>query len=308
MTPEIYAEWLRRQGKTVIPTASSLWHSNGLGAFQAFPYHWLIDPSDEEVAELVFKYRVLALRYSLSQDDTRGCLSHAIVFEQGHYDFDTLGHRTRKNTRRGLKNCRVEPISFEQLAADGWDLRRDTLDRQKRRLEVNANSWKSRYLAAVGLPGLQAWGAYVGTRLAAYLVTFRMEDCISVVDQQSHRECLDLNVNNAITFVVTQDALQQPGVRCVHYGVESLDAPPRVSEFKFHMGYSAKPIRQRVVFHPWAAPFANRLSYGVVSMISSVRPADRRFSKAKGMLKMYLSNKIRELGDTPPTLTRSATE
>lgn len=291
MNAEIYAEWLRRNGKRVIRTQSSYWHSNGLGAFQAFPYHWLIDPSEDELSEFLIENGGVALRYSLPQDNAKGCLSHAIVFEGENYDFENLGHRTRKNTRRGLKNCRVEPISFELLARDGWELRRDTLERQQRDLKVTADSWRSRYLAASDLPGFQAWGAYADSQLAAYLVTFRMEDCISVVDQQSHREYLDLNVNNAITFVVTQDALRQPGIRRVHYGVESLDAPERVSEFKFHMAFIAKPMRQRVVLRPHLALVANRWTYKLVSVISSWRPSDRRFSKAKGMLRICLAEK-----------------
>lgn len=288
MTPEIYAEWLRRQGHRVIRTQSSYWHSSGMWAFQAFPYHWLIDPSEAELAELVSTDKVLALRYSLSPDSLKGCLSHAIVFEGQNYDLEIMGHRTRKNVRRGLKNCRVEPISLHKMVEEGWELRRDTLARQRRSLKVTRESWKSRYLAAADLPGFQAWGAYVGDRLAAYLVTFQIDDCLSVVDHQSHREYLDLNVNNAITFLVTQHALTQPGIGCVHYGVESLDAPPRVSEFKFRMGYIAKPIRQRVLLRPRIATFANQWSYRFVSAISRLRPSDRRVSKAKGMLRLCL--------------------
>src|ERR1017187_891310 len=292
MNAETYAEWLRRQGYEVIRTPSSYWHSNGLRVFQAFPYHWLIEPSEAELSDLFSRHRAIAVRYALPPDCKAGCSSYAIVFDGSSYAVEQLGHRTRKNVRRGLRNCLVEPISFERLVDEAWHLRRDTLSRQGRQLKVTNESWRNRYLAAADLPGFQAWGAYVNNRIGAYLVTFWMEDCISVVDQQSHREYLDLNVNNAITFVMSEHALAKPGVRSVFYGVESLDAPPSVSEFKFRMGYVAKPIRQRVVFRPQLAVFANQLSYRVVSLVSKWLPADRRFAKAKGMLRLCLAERV----------------
>jgi hypothetical protein len=118
-----------------------------------------------------------------------------------------------------------------------------------------------------------------------------MDDCIYILDQQSHRDFLDLNVNNAITFIVSRNAASQPGVNLLFYGLESLDAPARVAEFKFHMGYTAKPLRQRVVFHPRLSAFANRLSYAMVSQVSRWLPANRRFSKAAGLLRINLVEK-----------------
>ena len=291
MTPEIYGEWLRRQGQRVVRTASSYWHSEGFGVYQAFPYHWTIELPESELSELFTEHGAVALRYSMPPQSTKGCSSYAIVFEGENYDFDNLGHRTRKNVRRGLRCCAVEPISFEQLVEEAWDLRRDALDRQGRKLNVTHELWRSRYLSTADLPGFEAWGARVERRLAGYLVSFQMGECFCIIDQQSHRGFLDQNVNNAMTFVVTQHALTQCGVRLLFYGVESLDAPARVSEFKFHMGYTAKPIRQRVVFHPQLVPLANRLSYRILTGMSRLLPGNRRLSKAKGMLRICLAEK-----------------
>lgn len=291
MNAETYAEWLRRQGQQVLRTCSSYWHNGGMRVYQAFPYHWLIEPSQAELSEIFSRHRAVAVRYAMPLCCSSGTPSYSIVFEGGRYDLESLGHRTRKNVRRGLKNCTVEPISFQRLVNEGWELRRDTLDRQRRRLSFTFESWRTRYLAASDFAGFQAWGAYVGNRLAAYLITFRMDDCVSVVDQQSHRDYLDLNINNAITFVVSQDAATRPGVKTLFYGLESLDAPLRVSEFKFHMGYTPKPLRQRVVFRPAIAPFATKLSYQVVSKMAEWLPGNRQVTKAKGMLGICLAEK-----------------
>lgn len=301
MTPEIYAEWLRRLGQRVIRTASSYWHSEGLGVYQAFPYHWLIEPSAAELSNLFSQHKASALRYCVSPDQKQGCPSYAIVFEGKGYNLERLGHRTRKNVRRGLRCCVVEPIPFHRLVEQAWELRQDALDRQGRRLNITYESWRKRYLSAVGLAGFQAWGAWVENRLAGYMVTFQMDDCVCIIDQQSHRDFLELNVNNAITFLVSQQASAQPGVNLLFYGLESLDAPARVSEFKFHMGYEAKPVRQQIAFHPYLTPLVNKFSYRVSQYLGALSPKNRLLAKAEGMLRFCLAEKQSPLRSARPT-------
>ena len=291
MTPEIFSEWLRRQGQKVARTASSYWHSEGFGVYQAFPYHHVITPSDEELSEMFSRHRAVALRYSMPSNSEKGCPSYAIRFDGENYDLEMLGHRTRKNVRRGLRECVIEPITFQTLVDEGWPLRLDALERQGRHLNITRETWAERYLKAADLPGFNVWGARVGGQFAGYVITFQMEDCLCVIDHQSHRQYLDLNVNNALTYTVSKDAISQARARTLFYGLESLDAPESVSEFKFRMGYAAYPIRQRVVFNPRVAPLANRLSYRLVKVMSRLQPANRRYAKASGMLRVFLSEK-----------------
>jgi hypothetical protein len=291
MNPETFAEWLRAQGQVVVRTPSSYWHSEGLRVYQAFPFHWLVEPSVSELSDLFTRHGAVALRYCMPPDSSKGCGSHAIVFESKNYNIELLGYRTRKNVRRGLRNCRVEVISFQRLVSEGWEVRHDTLERQGRNLTTTYESWRNRFLSAAGLPGFEAWGALVQKRIVGYIVTFRMHDCVYILEHQSHRDFLDLNINNALTFVVSENASVQPGVKLLFYGLESLDAPPRLSEFKFHMGYAAKPLRQRVVFRPLLRVLANQLSYGIVSRMVRWLPYNRRVSKARGLLRVCLAEK-----------------
>ena len=49
MNAEIFAEWLRRQGHSVVRTTSSYWYDKSSRVYQAFPYHWIIQPTEEEL-------------------------------------------------------------------------------------------------------------------------------------------------------------------------------------------------------------------------------------------------------------------
>jgi hypothetical protein len=285
---EIFAEWLRRQGHRVVRTASTYWHSDGMGVYQAFPYHSLIQPSEQELAAMFSAHHAIALRYSTPTESAIGLGSYHAVHDNGSYDLNSLGPWARKNVRRGLKNCLVAPISFERFVEEGWALRGDTLDRQGRCFPMPRETWKRRYSMLTGLKGFEVWAALVQDKLGAFLVTFQMEEVCYFLYQQSHRDYLKEHVNNALTFVVTETMIQRPGVRSIFYGTHSLDAPASVDEFKFRMGYRAKPVLQRVMFHPYLSPFVNRISYQLLKRMAEWIPASRHLSKAEGMFRFYL--------------------
>ncbi len=190
MNPEIYAEWLRRQGRKVVRTASSYWYSEAFGVYQAFPYHWLIEPSPPELRHLMLRHRAVALRYSMPADCGAGSARYHVVYAGADYDFDTLSSWARKNVRRGLRECIIGPISFARYIEEGWALRVDTLARQGRKLKESKSEWQRQYATAADLEGFEIWSAQVGGRLAATVVIFRMEDWYYMVYQQCHRDYL----------------------------------------------------------------------------------------------------------------------
>jgi len=188
MTPDIFAEWFRRQGQRVIQTASSYWVETVPHVFQAFPYHWVISPSDNELTELLKAYNGVVLRYSTPLNVALGSISYHAVYESSDYDIHNLGKWARKNVRRGLSRCQVEPISFERLAHEGFELQIDTLARQGRKLNLAKESWQMLCMTAGELPGFEAWGALVQGRLAASVITFQMENFGYMLYQQCHHD------------------------------------------------------------------------------------------------------------------------
>jgi hypothetical protein len=307
MNAEIYAEWLRRQGQRVVPTASSYWHSEGMGIFQAFPYHWLIEPAEHELGELASDHGAVVLRYSMpAKIMPAQIMSAKMATEAGSYHtvctaldygFESLGAKTRHHTRRSLRECAVGPITFERYEEEGWQLRVDTLARQQRRLRESRNNWRTRCLAAADLEGFEVWAAEVNSRLAATLLIFRMDDWYYLLYQQCHRAYLGKHANNALTFHVTTTLLQRTGVRGIYYGMRSLDAPASVDEFKFHMGYQRRPVRERIVFHPAIVPLLNRFSHQLLKTARRISPRQRWLAKAEALVRLSLAE---ESGHTAP--------
>ena len=153
MNADIFAEWFRRQGYRVIRSASSYWYEAGARVLQAFPYHWLIEPSAKELRDLLVRHSAIALRYSTPLSASQGKVSYHIVCEDPHYDLASLTRQARQNTRRGLEYAEVRQIPLSRLAAEGWALRRDSLQRQGRMGAENEAWWRRMCLSAEDLRG-----------------------------------------------------------------------------------------------------------------------------------------------------------
>lgn len=258
--------------------------------FQAFPEHQLIRPAEEELREILMAHRALAIRYSTSPDSEGQLARYHVVCTDPSYGFETLGSWARKNVRRGLKNCSVGHISLDRYIEDGWELRLDTLARQNRIVNEDKSDWRRRCSAVEGLAGFEIWAAEVNGKLGATLLFFEMEGWGYMVYQQCHRDYLREHVNNALSFVVTQEVMRRPNIRGIFYGMQSLDAPASVDEFKFRMGYQALPTRQVVAFHPCARPFVNAVTHGIVQRMFKANPQSRLLAKGEGMMRLYLGS------------------
>lgn len=291
MNAETFAEWLRRQGHHVVRTASCFWYDVVPRVYQAFPYHWIIDPVEDELIEVFRKGNAIALRYSTALDRPCGQVSYHVIYDKTSYRLASLSKKARYDVKRGLGHASYEPISMNGLASEGWESRYETLVRQGRQEAETKESWEKMCLCAEGLPGFEAWGAIHEGELVAALLAYTFEDTVSILYQQSRTGHLKYGVNNALTYSFTQAVLQYPGIRCVFYGLHSLDAPSTVDRFKFRMKYLAKPVRQRVVFSPFVQPFINRLSYCFLRICLNMWPGSSKIAKAEGMFRFYLQGK-----------------
>jgi hypothetical protein len=292
MTPEILAEWLRRMGHRVVRTRSTYWFDAGPRVFQAFPYHWVIQPTEDELREFLYRERAIGLRYSTPVEAARGSCSYHVVYDRATYELKDVDPSIRAKVRRGLEACKVGPIPLDRYAREGWSIEQDTQDRQGRRSRRGHEWWERMVGATAGLEGFEAWGAEVDGRLAAGLMLVRIDDCVGLLYQQSHTSYLPLRVNNALLFDTTKALVARPGVRLIHNGLHSLDAPASVDRFKTRLGYVVKPVRQRVMFHPLLAPWFGAGTAMVLDRLAGVYPQNEFIQKARGLTRFYLNGKL----------------
>jgi hypothetical protein len=293
MNPGVMVEWFHRQGLGTIQHNGLNWVFAGPRVLQAIPYNLVISPPEEELRELLHKHKVISLRYSTPLQARQGKISYHVVTNTT-FEIKQLAKKVRHDVSRGLEYADYEPIPFERLANEGWQLRQETLTRQGRVGAEVQNWWQRLCLSAKGLPGFEAWGSIHDGRLCAALLGFyNSEDrCFSILYQQSRTEELKNGVNNTLAFQVTNNILAHHPEAWIFYGLHSLDAPPSVDEFKFRMGFSAKPVRQRVVFNPFVAPLVNRWTVAMLTKARQIRPGNYLLAKAEGMLRFYLDGNL----------------
>jgi hypothetical protein len=292
MSSEIFAEWLRRQGHRVVRTTSSYWYDQGPRVYQAFPYHWLIEPSREELQNFLHKYKAIGLRYSTPVSAPFGKLSYHVICEQTSFIWESLPRKVRQDIRKGNEYATIEQIPISRLATEGWDLRFDTLVRQGREKAENQAWWQRLCTAAEDLPGFDAWGALHEGQLVSSLLAFTCDECYTFLYQQSATVHLKFGINNALFYKATTEALNRKDISQVFVALHSLDASPDVDKFKFRMGFEARPVRQRVVFHSLLSPLFNKVSYGIVKQLALWNQSNPSLAKVKGFLSFYLQDRV----------------
>jgi hypothetical protein len=155
-------------------------------------------------------------------------------------------------------------------------------------------------MTAQELPGFEAWGAVRDGQLVASFLAFRCGDCYTLAYEQSATAHLKSRINNAIFYYVTHEALQLDGISRVFFCLRSLDAHASEDEFKFRMGYTAKPVRQRILFHPLLSPVFNTATHAVVKRLVSRQPVNNFLSKVEGMIRVYLEGSVHLLSKIGP--------
>jgi len=287
MNAEIFAEWMRRQGHRVFRTASSYWYDAGPRVLQAFPYHWLITPDEKEIRDLMVGNGIAALRYSTPLNFPKGMVSYHVVLHKP-YELERLRSQARNGVKRGLEHFKVEQISFERLAVEGWVLQQDTLARQDRLRSMTQAEWERLCRSADGLPGFETWAAISNGELAGAVIICRIEDVFNVPYAMSHSRFLSEHVNNVIFYTVSREMLGREGVSGIFFTVQSLDAPANVDEFKFRMGFEPRAVRQCVDFHPFLNPLATPMVHTWVQKLLQRDSSNPQLAKAEGMLRFHV--------------------
>lgn len=285
MNAENFAEWHRRQGHKVIQSESSWWYEAIPHVFQAFPFHWLIKPTEKEIQSLIRNHKIAALRYSCPIDAPFGKISYHII-KKSPYSLEHIERHTRKNILQGLACSEIRQIPLSRLADEGWILQKDTLERQNRLDSMSQKNWQRLCLSAEGISGFECWAAIVNDKLAAAVLTGQIENTWSTLFLLSRTEFVKMGVNHALYFSFAHEKLMDKNNKFIFFTLQSLDAPKSVDEFKFRLNLDPLAVRQRVVFHPAIKPFANLFFQNIIQHLNKGFKSNG-ISKLEGMINFY---------------------
>lgn len=294
--PSHYAAFLERIGHTVRHVGNDWWYDCTKRVYANFPFHRDVDAAALEIRDVLKSDGLIA---RMCCPESQGVPSFRMMCYDKNYDFPALRSRTRTQVRRGLEACTVERIEFSELKQKYLPLQQATIERQGRCTESSDRKYWDQYIdSAAAMTGAETWAAYVDGKMAAYLISFMIEDTANLCIVRSDTSMLKAFPNNALLFRYLYEVLRRPEVCKVDYGLESVRAGgENLERFKTGMGFERERCGQRIVFSPHIAPLLRR------PVIRMMQPCIRTLLKSEagdkinGMLTWYQNQ---------PTLTQTA--
>jgi hypothetical protein len=266
------AEFYRALGHRVIRTRSCFWVSAGPLQFKSLPDHKIVTPSAGELAKVMVLGPAAAVRYA-SESTAARTNGTLYVCSNRDYDLSSLSQNARSRTRRGLARCRVERIDFTCIVRHGYGLALDTHLRQTGKpLGMTCKGWESYWEKAAQLSDFEAWGAFVGEKLAAFTVTCLVEECLLIYRGASSAELVKFYPNEALLFTVVKSGLASPKVGYVSSGLKPLASSEGLDYFKISMGFTPSPLNDRVVFNPLIGPLLAWPGAALASRLAKLNP------------------------------------
>ena len=214
-------------------------------------------------------------RVSDSVQSIRSCLSlkNRILMARWTEDFDSapsnfwyiikdkadelsdLSSNTRSKVRRGLKHCRIEPISKLQLAEIGYSVFKASYARYKHNVCPQSESEFKSHIAGLG-DDIDVWAVYLeeGGELIAYSFNRNFGDACDYTSITFHPDYLKLYPSYALFYTMNSYYLGEKGMKYVNDGARSISHESNIQEFliekfKFRKAYCAL----RIEYHPLLA-------------------------------------------------------
>lgn len=284
MSTESYKSFLESMGHHVFNIDGYYWFNVAPGIYNNFPFHTSIDPLIIK-QQNIFKKELscFVLRYGCPVESGKN--SYRLIINDSAYNFNHLSSKARNQTRRALENCFCKQIDFSILNDKGIALNIDTMQRQGRKLPKNFYKyWSTYYHNASKSEGAEAWGCFYQDDLAAYLISFKMENIAHILIVRSNSCYLKFYPNNALLFTYIQECFKK-NIKEISIGYEPLQANlSSLDHFKIGMGFKMEPVGQRIEISPILRPI-------LASTKSFLKylPYNELFSKVEGLINFYNS-------------------
>jgi hypothetical protein len=295
-SPDHYAGFLERMGHTVREIDGLHWFNTARGVYSCFPFHREVDARQLPLREILGRDGMVA-RFGCPE--SQGVSSFRILCDDSDYGIPNLRKRTRTQVRRGLEACRVERVDFADLGRHAIPLNADTLIRQGRKVPANLEQYWSKYFTeASRTDGAEAWAAFVDGQMAAYVISFMIEDISNLLILRSSLAHLKSYPNNALVFEFLSHKMRSDDCSQVLYGYESIQAGMgSLDQFKTGMGFRQAPVGQRVDLASWLPPLMNRVTIPAANGVLRRLGSGETNAKLRGILAWYAQQPALDAAD-----------
>jgi len=285
MQGENFARFMELRGRRIVEAAGALWHSVEGRFYVSIPDQLLPDPDPADLERMLRSVKGAGARYPTSRP--LGLPSGLYVRRQKKYDISNVHPKQRFRVRRGLERCEIRRVEESELLAQGLQLNRETMLRQGRYDSEFGESkqWRRLVEAVRRSPAVIPMGAFVGGRLAAFVITCHEDGWWHILHQMSSHDELKNYPNHALTFRITEEAAQDPNLEAICYGSMALVAGDGLHEYKLRFGYEVVSHNWAFQLHPAVAQILTSAPVArLVDAARRLRPHDQRLERAGAVL------------------------
>jgi hypothetical protein len=249
------ARFWELRGRRVFEHNGILWGRYKGRFYTSFPTHLKLEITAEEAREAMHAGRAFGLRFP--SDTLPGMPGgHYIIRDPGSYSLQSVDRRQRSHVNQGLERCEIRPMDPDELFEKGYELNRDTLERQSRAdaTFLDPRQWRALVDAVRNAPGMMIRGAYANGRLSAYMIGCRDGEWLHLLYKMSRTSDLQCSPNHAIDYSVVREAGTDPGIRYIGNGYTSVLENQGLDRYKRYLGYEVDRHNLCLHFHPAVAP------------------------------------------------------
>ena len=244
------ARFFELRGRRIVNGCGTLWYTVPGRFLMSLPYEAMIDPDRDELRRMIRDAGACGARFASTT--WSGLQSGLYFLRHGDYSIEKLHIKHRPRVRHGLQRFEVRPAQKSELLAQGLALNLSTMARQGRFDHEfgSAREWEKLVEGAFACPEISFPAAFIGTRMAAYMVTCREAGWLHILHQMSRQEDLSDFPNHVLTFTVSQAGAADDSLEGVCYGCVPLFAADGLDEYKRRFGYQVTPHRSSIQLHP----------------------------------------------------------
>jgi len=236
--------FMERLGFEVYEGAGSFWSRMGGGFLLAHPYHYEIDPDERDLRALMRKAHAWGVKYNRApggREARQNATGGIYLLRGAGYDASQLDSNKKRDIIKGLKLCEVRRAGPDEVSAKAFEINREVLERQNRRdaLFDSEQGFKRTLGAIKTTEGAEIWAAFAEGALAAYIVTFRIDDTANILYHFSSSRLQKMSPNDALAYAYAKE-MASKGLT-VSYGLVGLVPNPGLDKFKRRLGFTVEP-------------------------------------------------------------------
>jgi hypothetical protein len=251
------ARFMELRGRRIVKACGVVWYAVPGRFLMSLPYQAMLNPEPDELRRLIRETHTFGVRFPSVH--WTGLESGLYVLRRREYGIESVHPKHRPRVRRGLETFYVKPATQSELIRQGRALNLNTMARQGRYDPEfgDRRRWETLVEAAFACREVSFPAAFVGSRMAAYMITCRECGWLHILHQMSRQEDLPNFPNHVLTYSVTKEATSDESLEAICYGYRPLFAADGLHEYKLRFGYELIPHQSAIQFHPVLDPALN---------------------------------------------------